>query len=394
MSCYISRVASMLRRLTLFALAACAYAQENPARDLAEKILGHLQARRAVYLDVRSITDADTADARRSLEAELRAQGVQLVPAAQAVEEVRVTLSASARENVWVAEIGRGEQREVAMVSFPRPSPALAPDGSGRLALRRTPLVADSAPILDVALTGDSLLALTSQSLSVYHNESGRWRRQNSVVVTATRPLPRDLRGRLLVHNDRVDISLPGVACTGSWQPDLALACRDSDDPWPLVLSSTAPVRAFFNPVRNFFTGVLSPPLANDVGPLFSAARLGDDANATWVIAGADGVARLTSSTGVVLSILTGWGSDVAAVVAPCGGNYVLGTRPVDDAGDALRVFQVSGRRATEAAAPLELSGAVTAFWPAPDGNSAIVVLRIAQTGDYEASSLSLSCSR
>src|SRR5437868_6200417 len=145
--CYIDavpRMSSARHLLPVLLLSLCCAAQDSPVRDLADKILGRLQSRRAVLLEVKSNTGdaADAADVRRALESQLRAQGVQFAIAAQATDEVRVTLATSATEQVWVAEIGHGDQREIAIVTRPRSAAGAATDAGARVSLRTTRLLA------------------------------------------------------------------------------------------------------------------------------------------------------------------------------------------------------------------------------------------------------------
>jgi hypothetical protein len=370
----------------------------QPARELADKILGHTQSRSAIFLELKntsSLDAADAADVRRAIEAQMRALGARLVPADQAVDDVRVTLSENAREYVWVAEIGRHDQNDVVMVSMPLLS-LLRHDSAGLVSFRKTSLLTQSARILDVAVVSPSagatsMLVLDAERLTLYEDDGGRWRSKRSVLVAHERPLPRDLRGRVVVQPSSTPPNtvqgaaytayLPGLQCSGNWIPELTTECHASDDPWPLINYGGADVRAFFSASRNFFTGA-SSGIGADPGPFYSAARISQDNSVMWFVTSVDGAAPPAP-----------WGSDIAAVNSACG-QFIVATRPGAEQTESLRLYQITGRRAVESGAPLDLPGTLTALWTAADGNSAIAIIRNAKTGEYEASTLAITCAR
>ena len=104
-------------------LLACAAAAQTPAdaaRDLARRIAG-VVPKETVSLAVRnlsSLAPAQVEEARRGVEAELRAQGVRVVESGGVA--VRITASDSMRERLLVAEVPRGEERQVVMSAWPR----------------------------------------------------------------------------------------------------------------------------------------------------------------------------------------------------------------------------------------------------------------------------------
>jgi len=386
----------MLALALLLAMAAEAQTTAEAARELTEKILGHLQSRSAVLLDVRGAPGADNGEVtelRGALESELRRRGVRLVNADQAVEEVRVTASHNWREKVWAAEVGRGDARDVAIVTLPRntAAPASAP---AAVSLRMTALASQPVRALDAAIFSGALLVLDREGVAVYRNQGGRWALETARTFGIRRTWPRDMRGRLSANGSKFVAFLPGAVCDGEWQPQLTMTCREADDPWPL-LAANASARAFFNPSRNFFTGAVSPPLPGEAGPMFSAARTGADASAYWIIAGADGIARVVAPNGGVTQVLTDWGSEVATIETACG-SYVVTTRAGDAAAglrDAVRVFHLETGRAVEATTPTLLNGPVTALWGSA-ADSAVVVVENANSGEYEISSVALACNR
>src|ERR1035441_398357 len=219
---------------------------------------------------------------RRALLSGLSALGVTVRPAADVATTVRVTLSQSARQGLWVAEVQQGPEVRVAMVSVANTAPAAEPQGTPVL-LRKTLLIAQTEPILDaerIALPSDaaatqSLVVLSPEQIAIYHGgENGAaWVKGESLAIEHGRPYPRDVRGRLQAAADGTfKAYLPGVVCSVSQQTTsagFAISCSDSDDPWPVGSRS-----AFYNSGRNYFTGVTIPSAGGDAQPFYSVADL------------------------------------------------------------------------------------------------------------------------
>src|SRR6185369_15831749 len=91
------------------------------ARDLAARILAVMTPREASRVTVENrstLAAAEVAAAQRALQAELGRQGLQSAPGGA---EIRITLSENRSGYVWVAELLRGEDRQVVMPELPRP---------------------------------------------------------------------------------------------------------------------------------------------------------------------------------------------------------------------------------------------------------------------------------
>ena len=123
---------------------------DAPATELAHQIAA-LTGPGVVALTIRnnSAVPVDEIPAiRRSLLNGLSALGVTVRAGADAATTVRVTLSQSARQGLWVAEVQQGLEVRVAMVSVANTAQAMKPQGTPVL-LRRTLLFAQAEPILD-----------------------------------------------------------------------------------------------------------------------------------------------------------------------------------------------------------------------------------------------------
>ncbi len=374
-----------------------------PARELAEKIIAHVQARSAVTVSLRnvsSLTPNDAGQVRRTIEADLRAQGVHLVGADRAVDEVRLTLSENAGGFLWVAEVGHGDSWEVVMTTAPFPA---APDrGGAGVNIRKSLVWSQPEPMLDFATAdvagGPLLLVLEPERLTAYRPTSGHWKRDSATQVPHSQPFPRDVRGRLLLLRDgSFHAYLPGVHCEGSTQPQLVAKCSESDDPWPLG-SNADGQRAIFNSSRDYFTGAVVPGLGSitKLPPFYSAALIRDQAPRVWLFSLLDGSTRLVNAGGGTLDLSAGWGSDLAGVRSDCAPDpLVLTTRAGDSTRpDAVQAYEMSSGEAVEAGASAEFAGPLLSLGTTAEGNAASVVSRNLRTKQYEAFTLTVVCSR
>jgi hypothetical protein len=392
--------------LTWTPICRAANAWDAPATELARQIAA-LTGPGAVSLTIRnnsSIPVDDIPAIRRSLLNGLSALGVTARPAADAATIVRVTLSRTARQGLWVAEVQQGPEVRVAMVSVANTATVIKPSGTPVL-LRKTLLFSQTAPILDAGImtsAGDtaasSLVVLSPEEITVYHGgENGAtWVKGQSFVIAHTRPYPRDIRGRLQAEAGGFKAYLPGVVCSASPPAtaagaSIAVSCEDSDDPWPLGSR-----KAFFNSSRDYFTGVMIPNTGSDAAPFYSVADLIGKRSAVTVFSQVGGQFRVSDGPGA--KALTGtrdWGSDVAGVQSECGaGAQLLGTSSGDAMLDSLLAYEIVGHDAIAVSPPLPLEGQVVALWPASGTASATVILKTEQPLQYEAYSVSLVCNQ
>jgi hypothetical protein len=347
-----------------------------------------------------SLDEKSIGEIRSALEAQLRAEGVRSAKPDESIGSVAVTLSESLREYVWSAEIAIGtDERKVVLVSTPRPQSGAGTPAAMPLIVRKNFLFAQEQPILDAALLdmpgGPRLLVLDAGQVGVFHQQSGRWELETSLPILHSRTFPRDLRGRLLLRRDHLfDVYLPGTLCRSSITAPLALACTDSDDPWPLTADENS-VHAFFASARNFFTGAFSPGIGKvSNGPSFySAAAVPRPGYTLWMLAAADGSIHMLD--GITDQVIRGarWGSDLAAVHSNCGtGIQLLVSETGDPAQDSLRAFEVPDRDPVAASFPVEFDGPIVALWPESSPTAAMAIVKREDTGWYEAYRISIAC--
>ncbi|MGA8270795.1 MAG: hypothetical protein WB919_04495 [Candidatus Sulfotelmatobacter sp.] len=390
----------------------------EPAQTLARKIVA-VTGPGAVAITVEnrsSLAKKDSDTITSALRLELEALGARPVKPEQAAASVTVALSENPQFYVWVAQIQQGAESTVVMVSVPREAEAGFAHESMPMSLRKIPLWTQEDRILDVAILEEdsapkAIAVLDGEKVAIDRLKNGKWQREQSLGIAHARPWPKDLRGRVLAAKDHLlDVYLPGVFCRTTGSP-LALNCRESDDPWPLIAtaasfpssgfaSAVQPLGAFYSASRNFFTGALAPGIGKltTVGKFYSAAPLPRPNYALWLFAGTDGQVHLVDGVTDRVANL-GWGSDIASVKAACGSGWqVLATGALENKSgnddDSVKLYEIPDRDPVPVSAALDFSGKVTALWTEGKGDSAIAVVRNKETGEYEAFRVAVGCSQ
>ncbi len=366
---------------------------DAPAADLAKQIAA-LSGPGTVTLAVTnrsSFPADDVPKLRRALQRELRSAGV-VVREKNADCDVRVTLSQNLQGWLWVAEVQEGIEIKVAMLPVAGPKGPATAEAAPAMTLQATGVVNGGETILDLtkisAGAEQYTIILSSDKIIVSSPLAQMF------DIVHTQPLPRDPRGRIVPAPDHLfDAYLPGMVCAGSKVADtgkLTIACKNSDDPWPLGSQ-----RAFYNPARNFFTGVVVPGFGPKLPPFYSAAELVRAGSTAFLFADVSGAVHILESGSHKLLIgARDWGSDIAAVRSGCGsGTQVLASEAGWGVADSIRAYEISGREATPVSPPLNFDGTVTALWPAADGSSAVAIVRQLRGSGYAGYIVSVVCS-
>lgn len=372
---------------------------DQPSADLARQIVA-ITGPGTISLTIknRSTFPLDELPAiRRSLERELRVLGVTVRSATEVASVVRVSLSQNSQGWLWVAEVQQGSEMRVTMLPLPGATATNSPPLGPSLTLHKTLLLAQADQILDAAIvstgTEQRLIVLDALHTTLYSLVAGEWKPAHVYDITHSRAFPRDLRGRIVVGPDQqFNAYLPGVACrsnNGSNGSAMTVSCLDNDDPWPIGTQ-----RAFYNSTRDYFTGVVVPGFGPKLTPFYSAAELVRSEGTTFLFADINGQVQLFA--GGSHKMLTGardWGSDIAAVRSGCGsGIQVLASLAGTPPADSVHAYEIVGREANVASAPLSFDGPVTAMWTAGDDSSAIVVTQNSQLSRSEAYRVSVDC--
>jgi hypothetical protein len=289
---------------------------------------------------------------RSLFEAELRRAGIEVAVGTSA-ERVRITLSDSARGLLFVAEITSGDSRQIAMLPWSLPP---SPEEKPRITLTMKFLWAQPEPILDVLLldSNTQMLVLSTSKVARFRLTGDKWTPSATASLVLPRPIPRDPRGRIERTADGFRAYLPGSTCGGVFEPDLkVIACAPGNETWP-----DAQVRWITD--RNMLeSDAVKAPFYSIANGFFGGAE--------------------------------GWGSDIAAVEDPCAGAPTVIASGAATDQDEVRAYN---SQATPVSDALPLPGSATALWPAETRGQLTLVVRNAQTGEYEASRLGLACSR
>jgi hypothetical protein len=370
---------------------------EQPAAELAEQIAGVLGPAQA-HLTIRNISSISTDEIpaiRKLLEQDLKSHGVTMA-GAESANGIRITLSESTRERLWVAEIVEGTETRVAMVHV-EPGAIGKMQTTEGLELRRQMIFHSHVVLLAIQDVDGQLVALEPEQIVIYRREGADWKELKRANVGQKHPLPRDPRGMLVTSTNGhgFEAWLAGSRCTGNnIDNDWTVRCHDSDDPWPLLRDGTPALNAFYNAARNYFTGVVSPSVAANLPPFYS---LGLVPRATGrlalLVSGLDGKVQLTD--GSTLKTVTGtrdWGSDFTVLHSGCGSQMQIVTSSSGEAAtDSLRAFELPALEAVPASAPLAMNGTVTAIFGEDENKSMLAIVQTA-ANEYEVDRVTASC--
>jgi len=390
---------------------------EQPAAALAEQIAGILGPGQA-HLILRNNSKISTDEVpaiRRALEEALRARGVK-ASGSESANIVRITLSENMRARLWVAEIVEGNETRLAMVRVETGAP-LQEVSTSEMTLHKQAVLTATEPVLAALEIADSYVVIEPEEIVIFAHSVTGWKERSHAGIGQKKPLARDPRGVIFPTQDGQGFtaSVAGMACSGSYpqgaQADWTLHCRESDDPWllaspqPADTSSGAsenlnaiPIRAFYNAVRNYFTGIVTPSLGADLSPFYTAVLIPRPGGAGLLINSIDGKVQLVEAG--ALKPIAGtrdWGSDFATLHSGCGtGVQIVASGSGEAITDSLRAFDLPGQEALPASALLGMDGTVTALWTAHDGKGIFAVVRKpaspGEADSYEVDRVTASC--
>ncbi|HEV8416528.1 MAG TPA: hypothetical protein VGQ49_23235 [Bryobacteraceae bacterium] len=345
--------------LVMIAMAVRADTLDDAVAALAKKVVARLEPFERVRIGERNISSLPATEVSRAevaLTRALQSRGSGSMPV-----DVVVTISDDLRGYILVAEIRRASGTVVEMMEF-RLAPPAAP---ARAAIIDSKLLWEQdTAILDVAVLQDSMLVLDTAGLIRYERHEGKWERAAAVELPV---VVRDPRGRAETNGESVTINEPGVICTVPVKMEVPPRCDDGGQ---------------FKAARN------TQDLHDWRGEFFSSSELAGDI----IVAEVDGRIHIYDAAHALQAVFDGWGSDLA-VIAACGGRHIAIAGSSDAASpDSIALYDLVNHALMSVSEPIDLSGPVTALWPAGDG--AMAVTRNLSTGKYAAYSLTLDCSR
>ncbi len=308
--------------------------------SLADKIAAAAKPAKTFSLNVKNISSlsgTDVASLREELVADLAVLKFRITEKLPSDAQLQLTLSESAEDYVWVAEIRRGDARVVVMVSAARDVVKNPTSAGPSVTLQRKAIWEQAGRILDFGLVpdiatdgGSILVILEPDKLSFYEHRSGEWQLTRAVAMGRARPVQRDVSGRIDLPAGKAEV--PDAECSGNFQHPETVTC-----------GSAAAYDAAF----------VTKPLSVQGHTVDSYAAL----------APACGIGPLTLISGP--------------------GDW---TEP-----DFIQAFGLKNQ-GDAVSEKIQFQGPILALWGSDDGKSARVVSRNLRTGEYEASIVSVSC--
>lgn len=320
---------------------------------------------------------------------------------ASADSHVKVTISKGVDAYLLVAEVSTAAASQTVMVPVANEEagaaqPGPTPNLSRKIVWQQQRQLLDFAQA-DIDASHTVWYLLEPERIEVYEFSGG------SQILHESRTLgrafaSRDPRGRISVTDaTHVTTYLAGMQCDSAWSPAFGIQCKEiSGQQWPMGVVSWR-----FESPRNYFSGnmIFSNSIETKFPAFYSAASPSPETSgpnrSRWAISGIDGQTQLLGGAADATGTFFGLGSDIVTLEPVCGSQWqVLATGAGDwTQPDRLQLYQITEQRAVAVGQPLDVPGPVLALWPTNDGKSARVVLKNLETGVYEASIVTPSCS-
>ncbi|HEY6339869.1 MAG TPA: hypothetical protein VIY49_00125 [Bryobacteraceae bacterium] len=364
----------------LLASLACGQTLEDAVRQIAKNIqpIGE-----AYHFSERSLAPefaAETTRARTLLERSLRRTAPRDTPVVEAI----VTATENINGPLLVVQINKSGEQFVETAAYVS-QPAAR---QSRPSLVAKLLWRQEEPVLDIFLAGDQMLVLSPTKVLDLKRAGGGWETADSVVLDAQPS--RDPRGRLAISSVSLTVFLPDLTCTGAWSPALELNCARNSGEFQIEGEQF-----------RFTSGENTLETASGE-KFYSLSRPGD----LTLAASLDG--NVYATRGQQTFAISGWGSDIVSLAAPCSANPAVLSSSSSTAGavaESLTAYEIAGTNPRRLADPLPVQGVVTALWPASGGaisggaisggafsGSAMAVVHETAAGSYAAYSVSLDC--
>ena len=392
------------------------------ARELARKVAASIGAvalpkvwLRSPATNNSSVTSFEFEQALKGFEDEWEKKGgadfaimAQNLPT---VTGVRISLSESFQDFLWIADIVTGQAHSVVFVSVPKSAVPAASAVSAAITLNKQFLLSLPDPILDARILPASgtvaqrLVVLQPERVALFSQINGTWQIQGQATIQHDHPWPRDIRGRLNVGRGGGVADLPGTICEVVLADSVTLTCKPGSEPWTSFGQGSLQGRGNIVPNRNFFN---SPPnegtfahggtVNTNIPPgFYSFATLGGQNDPTYAFSTLlDGRVVLSDPKAKKMKWFTNWGSDIAGMATNCGHGWQLLVTGAGDwtVPDTIQAFEFPDLQRVAVSSTVNFPGPVTALWSTGDPSTAIAVSRNMKTGMYEAYSLTLSCGR
>lgn len=362
-----------------------------------------------VVRNASSLQEGDVAAISQALKSELERLRFSVTADSSAQTIATVTLSEGTEGYVWVAQVHNADSERLVFVPVQKPDAGGSNSVKPTVTLQRRVTYAQETRFTDFSVsdvTSDGvvrMLVLEPTRLYSYHLTSGRWEKAMMKILHPNMFPPRDPRGVISGVAHQFSVYLPGESClspASGDQGDLNCASEVPTTPdmeWPIEGGGTQTGDATFQVNRNYFNGLVT--MYGDVytrlPAFFTAAALSTQDDEHWILAELDGKARLYDASAKPSATFSGWGDDIATVVTGCAGQWQVLATGIGDWTqlDHIQTYEIRDRQAIAVGQPLDFPGPILSLWPSNDMRSARVVSRNLQTGMYEASIVSVTCS-
>jgi hypothetical protein len=376
----------------------------NRVGTLAGQIAEAVRPSKAISLEVQNISSLGAADVdmiRQGLQQQLARRGIRL--GAEGLD-VRVTLSENIERFVWIAEVRRKDEATVFIASLEGKATANSPVVRHSVVLQRELVWQQAAPMMDFLVSDVApeglpvMFVLEAKRIVSYRKETGSWNAAETFPIPVPDHRPRDLRGLADVFEQMFSFQLSDANCDGAAAFRFELTCEKGSRAWPVFSGGLDRGSMIIVSNRNYFDGDLD--VYGDVEaqepPFYSIAMMRRMKGSQWVLAEIDGKSRKYDESLKATAAYSGWGDEIVAVAPGCGNDWqILASAPGDwTEPDRLRSYDLEKDAAVADSEPLEFSGPILALWPLLDARTARVVSKNLQTGMYEASVVTVSCSQ
>jgi hypothetical protein len=376
-------------------------AWSDGVKALAEKVAAAVRPSRTISLEVKNISSLGAENVegfRAALEKELADRGLRAGSSGVAVE---VTLSENVEGYVWVAKIGKSDTSRIELVQVTKAND-LSSSIKPMPLLQRKTVWRQETQFLDFSTRTFSpgLLDINYTTIfelgrvRTFEFSGDRWSQTQNVSLPLAFGV-RDPRGLFVPGDGRAYVGKE--ACLKLFRDQYCGESLHQDWPFPLGIYGR------FIGNRNYFAGFAKDSTERLEGQPFYTVAIGInifDHSTPIVTTELDGTARLYNDTQTPDATFGDWGDDIASIKPSCGASWqILVTGKGDwTESDRIQVYAVSfGNNSATAkpeGQPLEFPGPILAMWQADDEKSARVVSKNLQTGMYEASIVTVSCSQ
>lgn len=326
-----------------------------------------------------SLRESQVTELEKAFVEELRRSGAKIVQ--QGVQtKITLTLSENASGYLGVVRLQHGGDSQDVIQLLGRALEEAGIQQSVRMTLRRELLNSSEQPILDVVFPHDDanrMVVLSPTQLVDYDRDGSTWKANAPLKLPRIGLSTRDLRGRVDVGLDELNVIFPAEICN--------ISTRDGD-------------RCHASRGQVNFSSMPEQSL-KEITPGLDAVEFQNGGQKTVIVVGKDRKMRLYHDDSEPFQTTAEYGDQISSIQSGCGsGQQVLVTERGDGtAADTVQAVEIRDDKLALVAQPMQFGGPVTMLRAAsrtlgfPD-TAAIAVVHNLQSGNYEAYRLTISC--